>query len=79
VRAGRIVRYSPEAKPERTVVVPVMRPTSITFGDADLGTLYITSMRMGVAPEELERNPLYGGVFSARPGVTGLPEPRFAG
>ncbi|HMS80795.1 MAG TPA: SMP-30/gluconolactonase/LRE family protein [Burkholderiaceae bacterium] len=79
VRAGRVVRYSPDAKPERTVTVPVARPTSVTFGDADLGTLYITSMRMGVAPEELARNPLHGGVFAARPGVTGLPEPRFAG
>jgi L-arabinonolactonase len=79
VRAGRIARYAPDATLERIVATPMMRPTSITFGGADLGTMYITSMRMGVSAEELARNPLYGGVFVARPGVTGLPEPYHAG
>lgn len=79
VRAGRIARYSPKGELERTVVTPMMRPTSVCFGGADLGTLYVTSMRMGVSPEELARNPTYGAVCAARPGVRGLPEPYFAG
>jgi L-arabinonolactonase len=79
VRAGRVARYSPDAKLERIVSTPMMRPTSVIFGGADLGTMYITSMRMGVSAEELAANPLYGGVFTARPGVVGLPEPYFAG
>ena len=79
IRAGRIARYTPDAKLERIVRTPMMRPTSISFGGANLDRLYITSMRMGVAPDELARNPLYGGLFVAEPGVRGLPEPRFAG
>ena len=56
-----------------------MRPTSVIFGGEDLGTLYITSMRHGVPPEELAGDAPHGALFAARPGVRGLPEPAFAG
>jgi hypothetical protein len=32
-----------------------------------------------MTPEQLVRYPLSGGVFAVRPGVSGLPEPLFAG
>jgi hypothetical protein len=32
-----------------------------------------------MAPEQLERYPLSGSVFAVRPGVSGIPEPLFAG
>jgi sugar lactone lactonase YvrE len=41
--------------------------------------LYVTNSRQNMTPEQLARYPLSGSVFAVRPGVTGLPEPLFAG
>jgi L-arabinonolactonase len=57
----------------------VSRPTSVAFGGADLGTLFITSMHHGMTAEERAREPLAGALFQTRPGIAGLPEPLFAG
>jgi xylono-1,5-lactonase len=51
----------------------VSNVTSCCFGDADLGTLYMTTARRGA------REPLAGALFACRPGVTGLPAASFAG
>ncbi|MDQ5849732.1 MAG: SMP-30/gluconolactonase/LRE family protein [Pseudomonadota bacterium] len=69
-----INRYTPDGKLERSVGLPVQRPTSCMFGGADLTTLYVTSASMDLAPQ-----PFAGGLFALDPGVRGLPEPRFAG
>jgi sugar lactone lactonase YvrE len=53
----------------------VSRVTCPAFGGDDLRTLYITSAREGMTPEELEREPLAGSIFSVRVDVPGLPEP----
>lgn len=75
----RIERYDPQGKLERTIPMPVQRPTSVMFGGADLDVLYITSARMEFSPEELLPQPLAGDLFYLLPGVKGLPETRFAG
>ena len=72
-------RYAPDGKLERSIRLPVQRPTSCMFGGADLSTLYVTSASMGLAAEALAAQPHAGGVFALEPGVRGLPEPRFAG
>jgi sugar lactone lactonase YvrE len=48
------------------------------FGDADLKTLYITSVGNRPA-EELEKFPDSGSIFKVRVDVAGLIEHRFAG
>ena len=75
----RIERYDPQGKLERSIPMPVQRPTSVMFGGPDLDVLYITSARMEISAEDLIRQPLAGDVFSLQPGVKGLPEARFAG
>lgn len=67
-------RYSPDGKLERSIRLPVQRPTSCTFGGAQFATLFVTSASMDLAPQ-----PHAGGLFALDPGVRGLPEPRFAG
>ena len=69
----RVNRYAPDGKLDRTVHLPVPRPTSVAFGDADLGTLYITTARTRLSARTLEEAPLSGGIFSLRPGPSGLP------
>jgi sugar lactone lactonase YvrE len=72
-------RYAPDGKLERSVRLPVQRPTTCMFGGPDLAMLYITSARMDLSEEALASEPQAGSVFAIDPGVRGLPEPRFAG
>jgi D-xylonolactonase len=39
--------------------------------------LYISTARQRMTREQLEREPLAGGLFACRPGAVGLPEARF--
>ena len=71
--AGLIHRFTPEGKLDRSLAVPVKKPTMCAFGGADLDTLFVTSIRPA---GDLTDQPLAGGVFALRPGVKGLPEPR---
>lgn len=75
----RLVRYTPAGKVDRVVEVPVANPTCCCFGGEDLGTLYVTTARQRLSPEELAKQPLAGSLLALRPGVRGLPEGRFAG
>ncbi len=74
-----VERYDPDGKLERTLRLPVQRPTSVMFGGANLDELYITSARMELSEAELAQAPLSGDLFCAYVGVKGLPEPKFAG
>jgi L-arabinonolactonase len=76
---GRVVRYAPDGEVTHEVEVPLPQPTSCIFGGRDLDVLYITTSRLNMTPEQLERYPLSGSVFAVRPGLSGLPEPLFAG
>lgn len=71
---GRVVRYAPDGRVDRVVIVPTPNPTCPAFGGADLGTLYVTSAAEGVAGD-----PLAGSLFAVEVEVRGLPEPLFAG
>lgn len=76
VGLGRIVRYDPAGKIERIVQLPVPRATDCTFGGSDLETLYVTSARETMTPEQLAKAPLSGSVFAVDAGVRGiLPTP----
>ncbi len=56
----------------RTIDVPAKNVTSCAFGDNDLGTLYITTARIGTGEEDLKKFPHAGGLFKVRPGVKGV-------
>jgi sugar lactone lactonase YvrE len=73
----RISRFRPDGTLDRSIRLPVPRPTCLAFGGPDLATLFVTSARIGLDAPGLARAPLSGGVFALRPGETGLPEPRF--
>lgn len=79
VEGGRIGRYRPDGSLDRHIALPVPKPSSVMFGGKDLDTLYVTTMWMGLSAEERQAHPLSGALFAIRPGVSGLPEPRFAG
>jgi sugar lactone lactonase YvrE len=76
---GRVVRYTPDGRVDRVVTMPVANPTCCAFGGPDLRTLYITTARQRLSPEQLSAQPLAGSVFAIDAGVSGLPEARFGG
>lgn len=77
--ASRVCRYTPDGRLDRTIELPVTQPTCCMFGGPRLETLYITSARENLGPEELAAQPLAGALFAIDVGVSGLPEPGFAG
>jgi sugar lactone lactonase YvrE len=73
-----VVRYG-DGEVTHEVDVPVSQPTSCIFGGRNLDVLYITTSRQDMSSEQLERYPLSGSAFVLRSGLSGLPEPLFAG
>ena len=76
---GRILRYRPDGALDADVVLPLTNPTCPAFGGKDLRTLYITTARHRLSPEQLDREPLAGAVLQLDAEVAGLPTNRFAG
>ena len=75
----RIERYAPDGRRSRTIRLPVPRPTSLAFGNADLRTLYVTSARVRLDPESLDAAPDSGALFAVDAGFAGTPVSAFAG
>jgi sugar lactone lactonase YvrE len=72
--AGLLLRFTPEGKLDRQLPVPPTKPAMCAFGGRDLDTLFVTSIRPATGASEHD-----GHLFAVRPGVSGLPEPEFAG
>jgi L-arabinonolactonase len=75
----RVDRYAPDGRLDRTIEVPVAKPTCVAFGGADLATLFITTSRLDCSADLLAREPHAGSLFAIRPGVKGMIDPPFAG
>ncbi|KNE81806.1 MULTISPECIES: SMP-30/gluconolactonase/LRE family protein [Streptomyces] len=71
---GAIRRYTPDGRLDRTLPLPVRRPTACAFGGPDLTDLYITTARVGHRP-----HPLAGSLLVLPDAGQGLPQPPFAG
>ncbi|MGC2041354.1 SMP-30/gluconolactonase/LRE family protein [Paraburkholderia caledonica] len=75
----RVVRYGADGVETERVEVPTAQPSCVALGGAQLGTLYITSARVGLDAAALAGDLRAGGVFIATPARRGLPEPVFQG
>jgi sugar lactone lactonase YvrE len=64
-------RYTPDGRLDTVIEVPASQVTSCTFGGAGGTTLFITTARIGLAPDALEREPHAGDLFVVEPGVSG--------
>jgi L-arabinonolactonase len=76
VGGWQLVCFTPDGKVDRTIDVPIEKPTKLTFGGPNLDTIYVTSIGRGMEGDE--RQPQAGGLFALHvPGVQGLPTWRF--
>jgi sugar lactone lactonase YvrE len=72
--AGRVLRFTPDGRLDRSIALPAIKPAMCAFGGPALDTLFITSIRPAEGASEHD-----GHVFAVRPGVSGCPEPHYAG
>lgn len=75
---ARIVRLSPTGEILQEIAIPARCPTMAAFGEADLRTLFITTVG-NRAQAELDQYPDSGSLFKVRVNIPGLPEYRFGG
>lgn len=73
---SQVRRYSADGTLLARVCVDARQVTACTFGGADLATLFITTSRQGLDPDD---EPAAGSVFAVRPGIAGSAPLTFAG
>jgi len=76
---SRVVRYRPDGKIDRVINVSAPHVSCVVFGGPALDTLYITTARHMMRPEDVAENPLSGALFAVSPGVRGLANAKFGG
>ena len=76
---GRIVRYTPDGRIDRSIALPVSQVTSLAFGGTGRRTLYVTTARHMLDESGLRSQPLAGHIFAVDAGVCGSPDFQFSG
>jgi sugar lactone lactonase YvrE len=78
--SGRISRFDPKGRIERSIETPTHYPSSVAFGGTDLKTLYVTSLVPHELPPNDKANPeVDGAVFAVNVDTAGVPVARFGG
>jgi D-xylonolactonase len=70
----RIDRFDAAGRKVGEVRFPCANVTKLAFGGEDLRTVYATTARKGLSPEELAAQALAGGLFTFRLETAGLPQ-----
>jgi sugar lactone lactonase YvrE len=71
---GRVSRFSPEGRLDRSIALPASQITSCAFGGDRLDRMFVTSAAVGV-----ESEPLAGALFEVESGTHGFAPTLFAG
>jgi sugar lactone lactonase YvrE len=79
IDGGRVARYDPNGVLERTIDLPVRKPSSVAFGGPDLAVLFITTISYGLDDAQRAAQPWAGRLLAVDAGCRGLPEPAFRG
>jgi L-arabinonolactonase len=74
---GCILRFAPDGSLDRKIDLPVTRIAHLAFGGSDLKTIYVTTARFRMKPEEIEAEPWAGGLLAMDSDVAGLPEGQY--
>jgi sugar lactone lactonase YvrE len=69
----RVERWNPDTgELLKTIPVPTAKVSACAFGGRNLDQLYITTAREGMSREQLEKEPMAGGVFCVKTEVKGI-------
>lgn len=69
-----VQQYLPDGTLATNIAVPVPNVTCACFGGKNLDKLFITTARVAMRDDQLDKYPQAGGLFVATPGVKGRPE-----
>lgn len=75
---GRVQQIRADGSEGARIEVDAPLVTCACFGGADLKRMFITTAREDMPEDALAAAPKSGGLFVAEPGVSGLPETRYA-
>lgn len=70
--ASKLTSRDALGKVLQTVGLPCSQVTSCAFGGHDFTTLYITTAAIGLSAQQLEREPLAGGLFAVKMPIAGV-------
>jgi sugar lactone lactonase YvrE len=70
----RVACFNPQGEEIHSIKLPVQRPTSVTFGGAELRDLYITTASVGLSQKEIQKGFNAGDLFCAA-GQTAIAKP----
>lgn len=77
--ASKVTRHASDGKVLQTIMLPCSQITSCAFGGPGLTTLFITSAANGLSAQQLEQEPLAGGLFALNLDIAGVPANLFRG
>ena len=69
---GRLRRFHADGSHDRDIPLPVSQPTMCAFGGERRDTLYVTSAKDKLPPDQLRREPLAGALLCLKPGERGV-------
>ena len=75
----KVMRFSPEGRVDREIMLPAEFPSSCTFGGENLDTLYITTAREPLSEMESKNRPMDGRLFRVQTPCRGLPADLYQG
>jgi sugar lactone lactonase YvrE len=70
---GKVARWDAAGRQSLEIDVPAKRVTSVTFGGAELSTLFIATSRAGPGVMDVNRQPLTGSIFGIETATHGFP------
>jgi len=76
---GQVHRYSPAGELVAVIDVPAPHVSSVAFAGPGLDTLVITTATQDLTDDQLARFPDSGRLFTAAPGVSGVPQVLWSG
>lgn len=77
VGRSAIRRFLPNGRLDREIALPFSNPTKPVFAGERLGSMFITSTRLQIAPQQ-PGSAGNGGLYRANPGAVGIAEALFA-
>ena len=75
---GCVVRYSPQGAVDQIIKTPASQPSCVGFGGPNMTTLFITSARQDLSPQQLQNDPEAGNLFVVETSVQGIEEPVYS-
>jgi L-arabinonolactonase len=75
--SGKVIRYDNKGQPADELVLPVSQPTCVAFGGSSMNQIFVTSAKIGLTAEQLQKEPQAGDLLIYRTPYLGLRESRF--